>query len=94
MSVPDHDETPNEAGDFYEDKMYTVVETVIPSSVFNDKTTIPTAKEKCPSGKLYSVEYKNTFGGSLLYLISFGTKRKVKITYVCMEKDGEMPPIN
>ena len=39
----------------------------------------------CDSGALHTVEYRNTFGGILLYLATFGRKRTVKITYVCLK---------
>ena len=39
----------------------------------------------CESGSLHSVEYKSTFGGILLYLVTFGRKRTVKVKYVCVK---------
>ena len=41
----------------------------------------------CKSGKLHSVEYRNTFGGVLLSAITFGKRRKMKVIYVCMKKE-------
>lgn len=41
---------------------------------------------KCKSGKLHSVEYRNTFGGVLLSAITLGTRRKMKVKYVCMKE--------
>lgn len=76
-------------GDFYKDKTYSVVDTVVPSSIFTESLQLPTQKANCASGELFSVEYKNTFGGSLLYLATFGGKRKVKITYVCMKEQRQ-----
>jgi len=40
----------------------------------------------CESGSLHSVEYKSTFGGVLLYVVTFGRKRTVKVKYVCTKK--------
>jgi hypothetical protein len=94
MSVAVEDENFEEEGDFYKDKMYTVLDTVVKSSIFTDNISIPTKRAKCESGKLFSIEYKNTFGGSLLYLVTFGSKRKVRITYVCMKKDNFSEPIS
>ena len=76
-------------GDFYKDKTFTVVEKVVPSSIFTENIQLPTARANCASGELFSVEYKNTFGGSLLYLVTFGGKRKVKMTYVCMKEQRQ-----
>jgi len=42
----------------------------------------------CESGALHSVEYKNTFGGVLLYLVTFGRKRTVKVKYVCLKESN------
>lgn len=93
MSVPVEAENFPEEGDFYKDKMFTVLDTVVSSSIFTDNISIPTKREKCASGKLFSIEYKNTFSGSLLYLVTFGSKRKVRITYVCMKKENQSDPI-
>lgn len=40
----------------------------------------------CKSGSLHSVEYKSTFGGVLLYVVTFGRKRTVRVKYVCTKK--------
>lgn len=93
MPVAVEEENFHEEGDFYKDKMFTILDTVVSSSIFTDKISIPTKSAKCESGKLFSIEYKNTFGGSLLYLVTFGSKRKVRITYVCMKKEGQSGPI-
>ena len=39
----------------------------------------------CDSGAIHTVETKNTMGGILLYLVTFGRKRTVKVTYVCVK---------
>tara|TARA_R110002049_G_scaffold47596_5_gene137469 strand:- start:87776 stop:88051 length:276 start_codon:yes stop_codon:yes gene_type:complete len=76
-------------GDFYKDKMFTVVKKAVPASVFTESIQFPIDQSNCESGKLFSVEYKNSLGGSLLYLATFGGKRKVKITYVCMKTERQ-----
>ena len=43
--------------------------------------------DACESGKLHSVEYRNTFGGLLLSAITFGRKRKMRVIYVCMKDE-------
>lgn len=43
--------------------------------------------DACESGKLHSVEYRNTFGGLLLSAITFGKRRKMKVIYVCMKDE-------
>lgn len=42
----------------------------------------------CESGGLHTIEYKNTFGGILLYLVTFGRKRVVKVKYVCIKESN------
>lgn len=42
----------------------------------------------CESGSLHSVEYKSTFGGILLYLVTFGRQRTVKVKYVCVKESN------
>ncbi len=48
-----------------------------------DFTYLIKESDKCLSGKLNILEYRNTFGGVLLSAVTFGRKRKVKIKYVC-----------
>ncbi len=78
----------NDRDDFYRDKKVVVLDTVIKANIAIDDITIPVKRLGCQSGKLFSVEYKDTFGGNLLYLITFGSKRKVKIKYVCMKPEN------
>ena len=42
----------------------------------------------CPSEALHTVEYKSTFGGVLLNVITFGRQKKVKIKYVCIKENS------
>ncbi|OBX24777.1 hypothetical protein LX77_01010 [Gelidibacter algens] len=74
--------------DWYRDKMVVEIDTIIKAGITVDDITFRVLKEGCETGKLFSVEYKNTFGGSLLYLVTFGNKRKVKLKYVCMKPEN------
>ncbi|CAM3613892.1 hypothetical protein ZORO111903_09765 [Zobellia roscoffensis] len=76
-----------EGQDWYRDKMYGEYTAVVKTSVLTDGMMIKVPKDKCESGKLFSVEFTDTFGGNLLYLVTFGSRRKVKIKYVCMLPD-------
>ncbi|GAA4278742.1 hypothetical protein GCM10022259_34670 [Aquimarina mytili] len=78
----------NDRDDWYRDKKVIVLDTVIKANIAIDKITIPVKRLGCESGKLFSVEYKDTFGGNLLYLFTFGNKRKLKIKYVCMKPEN------
>lgn len=71
--------------DWYRDKMVVEIDTIIKAGILTDDLALRVLREGCETGKLFSVEYKNTFGGSLLYLVTFGNKRKVKLMYVCMK---------
>lgn len=73
--------------DWYRDKMVVELDTVIKAGITTDDITFRVLKEGCETGKLFSIEYKNTFGGSLLYLVTLGKKRKVKLRYVCMKPE-------
>lgn len=77
-----------ERDDWYRDKMVVEIDTIIKAGVEIDEITLRVLKEGCETGKLFSVEYKNTFGGSLLYVVTFGKKRKVKLKYVCMKPEN------
>ncbi|MEL6655749.1 MAG: hypothetical protein AAFY48_06870 [Bacteroidota bacterium] len=57
------------------------IDTVIKMSAF-DKDFVYVVKD-CDSGGIFLLEYKNTFSGVLLAAITFGRKRKVKLTYSC-----------
>ncbi len=78
----------NDSDDDYRNKRVIVLDTVIKGGITTSVLEFKTARNGCKSGKLHSVEYKNTFGGSLLYLVTFGNKRKVKIKYVCMKPEN------
>ncbi len=75
--------------DYYRDKMVIEKDTTIKISVTSkDFTFLIKESEECPSGRLHTVEYRNTFGGVLLSAITFGRKRKMKIKYVCMKPNN------
>ena len=40
----------------------------------------------CVEGSLHTVQYRNTFGGLLLYVVTFGRKKQVKVRYVCTKE--------
>ncbi|MBD0776388.1 hypothetical protein HPE56_01175 [Maribacter sp. ANRC-HE7] len=83
--------TPNPAApmvrdDYYRAMEVTELDTVITIGVENkDFTYLIKVTDLCPTGKLHTVEYTNTFGAVLLSAVTFGRKRKVKIKYVCMK---------
>ncbi|WP_152537348.1 hypothetical protein [Aquimarina pacifica] len=82
------EECPDTMGNYYRDKRVIVLDTVIKSGIMIQDIGMRTQRLGCESGKLFSVEYKNTFGGALLYLVTFGNKRKVKIKYICMKPEN------
>ncbi len=81
-------ECPEGLGNYYRDKRVIVIDTVIKTGAAVDDATMRIQRLGCESGKIFSVEYKNTLGGSLLYIATFGSKRKVKIKYVCMKPEN------
>lgn len=73
-----------EREDYYRGMAVVEVDTIINMKLTSkDFTFLIKESDKCESGKLNMVEYRNTFGGILLSGITFGRKRKVKIKYVC-----------
>ncbi|WOD42822.1 hypothetical protein [Hwangdonia lutea] len=72
--------------DYYRGMEVVTLDTVIKIDITSkDFTYLIKETDKCKSGKLHTVEFKNTFGGSLLSLVTFGRKRKMKVKYVCMK---------
>ncbi|UOY06491.1 hypothetical protein L0P88_21525 [Muricauda sp. SCSIO 64092] len=74
--------------DYYRTMQVIELDTVITIGALDkDFTYLIKRSDLCPSGKLHTVEYRNTFGAVLLSGITFGRKRKVKIKYVCMKSN-------
>lgn len=72
--------------DYYRGMEVVTLDTVIKIDITSkDFTYLIKETDKCKSGKLHTVEFRNTFGGSLLSLVTFGRKRKMKVRYVCMK---------
>ncbi|MGB5943099.1 MAG: hypothetical protein WBG71_09475 [Leeuwenhoekiella sp.] len=78
----------DEDDDDYRGFMVTEIDTVLSRGAFEEVTQFPASSPFCETGELWSVEFKNTFGGSLLYLVTLGSKRKVKLRYVCMKPEN------
>ena len=53
-----------------------------------DFTYLIKETDMCRTGRLHTVEYRNTLGGILLSGITFGRKRRMKIKYVCMKPEN------
>ena len=76
----------SERDDKFRDLSVVEKDTVIKVSITTGSFDYLIKKDKlCKSGKLHSVEYRSTFGGVLLSAITFGTRRKMKVKYVCMK---------
>ncbi|MGW9686301.1 hypothetical protein [Flagellimonas sp. 2504JD1-5] len=72
--------------DYYRDMEVIELDTVITiGAADKDFTYLIKVTDKCPTGKLHTIEYRNTLGGVLLSAVTFGRKRLVKIKYVCMK---------
>ena len=70
--------------DYYRGMAVVELDTVIKIKLTSkDFTFLIKETDACESGKINIIEYRNTFGGVLLSVITFGRKRKVKIKYVC-----------
>jgi hypothetical protein len=62
------------------------MDTIVKVKTITDEN--PINIRDCESGALHTLEYKNTFGGILLYLATFGRKRTVKVKYVCIKESN------
>jgi hypothetical protein len=62
------------------------MDTIVKVKLTTDES--PINIRDCDSGGLHTIEYKNTFGGILLYLVTFGRKRVVKVKYVCLKESN------
>ena len=72
--------------DYYRGMEVVEIDTVIKIDITSkDFTYLIKEKGQCKTGKLHTVEIRNTFGGLLLNTITFGRKRKLKLKYVCMK---------
>lgn len=70
--------------DYYRGMAVVELDTIIDMKLTSkDFTLLIKESDRCESGKINIVEYRNTFGGLLLSAVTFGRKRKVKIKYVC-----------
>lgn len=75
--------------DYYRNMEVVEIDTVIKIDITSkDFTYLIKETDKCKTGKLHTVEFKNTFSGSLLSMVTFGKKRKMKIKYVCMQPEN------
>jgi hypothetical protein len=74
--------TPHGNG-FYADKELHKLDTVIRSKAWQQFWM---QEKPCGDCGFYSMEYRNSIGGSLLYFFTLGSRRKIRITYVCATK--------
>lgn len=78
-----------ERSDYYRGMQVIEMDTTISiDMVTKDFTLLIKESEFCPTGKLHTVEYRNTMGGILLSGATLGRKRKVHIKYVCMKPEN------
>lgn len=81
------DEQPDplsERRDYFRDMQVIEIDTVLTAKVTTeDINYLIKESSACKSGRIHTIEVRNTFGAVLLAGITFGRKRKVKIKYVC-----------
>jgi hypothetical protein len=68
---------------FYVDKEMHILDTVIRSKSWQQFWL---QEKPCGDCGFYSVEYRNTFSGSLRYIFTLGSRRTIRIKYVCATK--------
>lgn len=67
---------------YYADKKITKIDTSIALKIYETDAML---LETCEEGGFYSVEYKITFFDLLWNCITFGTRKKVRVKYVCLK---------
>lgn len=72
-------EVPWEAGHLVRKRYETI------KSKIHNQDNIINIKD-CESGSIYAIEYKSTFGGILLSVVTFGTRKAAKLRYICSEQ--------
>ena len=81
------DEQPDplsERRDYFRDMQVIELDTILTAKVTTeDINYLIKESSACKSGRIHTIEVRNTFGAVLLAGITFGRKRKVKIKYVC-----------
>ncbi len=78
-----------ERSDYYRGMQVIELDTTISiDMVTKDFTLLIKESEFCPTGRLHTVEYRNTLGGVLLSGVTLGRKRKVHIKYVCVKPEN------
>ena len=71
----------NDTG-FYADKKFTSIDTSIKLKIYeNDAMFL----ESCAAGGFYSVEYRVNLFDILWSGLTFGTRKKVRVKYVCLK---------
>ncbi|MDB5193346.1 MAG: hypothetical protein JWQ96_2909 [Segetibacter sp.] len=91
VRVMNKDATPepdpfNTSPDFYKGKMTHVLDTIIGLKLVEGDFHL--IVKPCSNLGIYSFEYRVTFGGVMLSAFTFGKKRKVNITYVCVKENN------
>ena len=71
---------------FYNGKQVTVIDTVVPLSLLQDRVM---AVPLCAEGGFHSVEYKITFGAMLRNTFTFGKRKSIKVKYVCLKESNQ-----
>lgn len=68
---------------FYADKVVHRLDTVVRTKAWQQFWL---QEKPCNDCGFYSMEYRNTLGGSLRYVFTLGSRRTISITYVCATK--------
>ena len=71
----------NEPG-FYADKKFTSIDTSVRLKIYETDAMF---LESCEAGGFYSVEYRVNLFDILWSGITFGTRKKVRVKYVCLK---------
>lgn len=74
----------NEYKDFFRDKYTIEIDTVMRGAT-TASDLVKASGVGCESGKIFAVEFKQSFGSRLWSFITFGSRRRITLRYVCMQ---------
>ena len=76
----------NDVKGFYAGMKVNNFDSIVPLSVVQNGVEL---NLPCPSDRLYSLEYKITFGDMLRNTFTFGKRKGIKVKYVCVKESND-----
>ena len=81
--IPEPDPT-NDTFGFFNGKQVHHLDTTVRKSVFEGDLM---ALEQCGNSGFFAIEYRTTLGDIILSGITFGSKNRIRVKYVCLKEE-------